>query len=483
MRTKSGHALQQRIHQFFLVLFPLVLLLFAGVSIYTNKIGLAAIIEPPFDVLLATGIGLLLLVVASLFANAGSIGQKIGSLLILVAVSACSLTFSAIGLRRGLRVKDEAAGLPVFRAQAFQQAQSRLEVEAGAIRGSALRYIREALVEIGASVQDMIANAEVRRERARQAARRISDVQRTLTNHTLSPGQESSAQLEITRLGSVVKAGNLSAAAIEHELHDLKVRQSAMQIQAKQWEDYSPSTGAADAQDWNHLRAEYDLVVRKRAELPSEVQAQTSAPTPPDPPVVNADGQRFTANRNPVLAELEGLYPRDSATRFAWLLALMLDGPPILALMVWAPARPLPDRLMALGQWMKRVRWAAEETGSVFRWAFSVLSALVWRTPRKYPVGIADAVDRLMMRLDTELRDLALPEADLEVMRHEISALRAEMQVEMAGVQERVLERFWRTVARWLQRCDDNQMPPETRQRIESLLASVEEEIAQKFGP
>ena len=56
-------------------------------------------------------------------------------------------------------------------------------------------------------------------------------------------------------------------------------------------------------------------------------------------------------------------------------------------------------------------------------------------------------------------------------------------QVEMAGVQERVLERFWRTVAQWLQRCDDSQMSPETRQRIESLLANVEEEIAQKFGP
>jgi hypothetical protein len=161
----------------------------------------------------------------------------------------------------------------------------------------------------------------------------------------------------------------------------------------------------------------------------------------------------------------------------------LLDGPPILALMVWAPARPLPDRLMALGQWMKRLLWAAEETGSVFRWAFSVLLALLWRSPRKYPAGIADAVDRLMMRLDTELRELALPEADLEVMRQEINRLRAEMQVEMAGVQERVLERFWRTVAQWLQRCDDSQMSPETRQRIESLLANVEEEIAQKFGP
>jgi hypothetical protein len=483
MRTNSAHSFQQRIHQLFLFLFPLVLLLFAGVSIYTNKIGLSAIIDAPFDVLLATGIGLLLLVVASLFAHAESIGQKIVFLVILLAVSACSLTFSTIGLRRGLRVRDEVAGLPVFRAKAFHDAQSRLEVEAGAIRGAALRQIRDTLTEIGASVQDLTANAEVRRERARQAARQITALERTLTNRTTSPEQETAARTEIARLRAIVRAGNLGAATIEHDLHELKERQAAAQSQARRWEDYAPSTGSAEAQDWNRLRTEYDRVVQMRAELPPDVQAQTSAPTPPDPPVTNADGQRFTTDRNPVLAEVESLHPRDPATRFAWLLAFLLDGPPILALMVWAPVRPLPDRLMALGRWMKRLRWAAEETGSVFRWGFSVLSALLWRTPRKYPTGIADAVDRLMMRLDTELRELALPEADLEVMRQEINSLRAEMQVEMAGVQERVLERFWRTVAQWLYRCDDGQMPQETRQRIEALLAEVEEEIAQKFGP
>ncbi len=242
------------------------------------------------------------------------------------------------------------------------------------------------------------------------------------------------------------------------------------------------ATGSPEGQDWSHLRAEYDRIVQMRAELPPEVQAQASAPTPPDPPVTHTDGQRFTADRNPVLAELESLHPRDPATRFAWLLAFLLDGPPILALMVWAPARPLPDRLMAVSRWMKRLGWAAEETGSVFRWVYAVVSALIWRTPRKYPTGIADAVDRLMMRLDSELRELALPAADMEVMRQEINSLRADMQVEMAGVQERVLERFWRTVAQWLHRRDD-QMPAETRQRIQALLAEVEEEIAQKFGP
>ena len=44
MQKSFNSSVQHRIHEFFVALFPLVLLLFAGVSIYTNKMGLGAII-------------------------------------------------------------------------------------------------------------------------------------------------------------------------------------------------------------------------------------------------------------------------------------------------------------------------------------------------------------------------------------------------------------------------------------------------------
>ncbi len=416
------------------VLFFLAVLALSGVSFCTSLNGLKTLIPVWQAFSAAFGLQSSMIAASILLSRARRVRQKLLFLAACILTASTSIFFSYIGLRTALAHQIADVRAPVIEKQKLSEEQTRLQQAATDLRGRALAHLETEQRTATAGLNVANANRDAKELKAReyesqlraiQTEKNLAAADATLTAEGRA-AQVASLQAQEEYARRLLAIAQATGEKLQLDAAESRISSQNIQSARDRLVAYAPDFLVAN--DWPALRASYNRLGAVWGLLPLDFQSANPLPKPPAV-VVLENGRPTMGHDHPVVEAAWSIVSlREPSDIFALVLAILLDGIPLVSIFASAGrVRTFPERLANLRRWMAATTRQAELMPGAFPWMVRTALNVCWTPPVRIDdprvAAFEDALHRLDLEMSEFLEGLQTPAGVFEAISVHLASL------------------------------------------------------------
>ena len=329
------------------------------------------------------------------FAQAMTFKQRSVACLSFLFALTLSVGFSYIGLREVFTINVVAKRKPIQDLDEFRKKRDELNTAAVNIKGAVVEYL-------STDSLDNQTNLDIAGQN--EATRRVTAAR--IRGQLQAARNQGSSKSEIRRLSRRLATAEANANSLATEKARITNEKSQLNEKQKKAMEYSPSIVGIESVDWGALQAEHKKLADVWGDMPQAFKEENILPPAPTKLVLTEDGKFKEGQDHPTIEALRSLEQPEPHEKFAFILALLLDLVPFVAVLMTRPKSiTISDRISKLRRWMRSVRIQVSLMDGVFAWLWNVITGFFFRGASASTDKRVRAFQEYLDQLRVEMQD------------------------------------------------------------------------------